>query len=92
MLRRVYEGFDDLLIPVYEKIGRGEGRQPRHRLGWAHVAAAMTEWTEGLAMRYHYEKDGERQTPWQPADDGMDFVIAGADALWYGLTEPLEGV
>lgn len=87
-LRRVYEGFDELLIPVYQLIGAKSGRRPRPGLTWRHIAAAFTAWTEGLTMRFCYEHDGVREAPWQSFEDGQPFFMAGAEALWSGLTEP----
>ena len=87
-LRRVYEGFDELLVPVYQLIGAKSGRRPRPGLTWRHIAAALTAWTEGLTMRFAYEPDGGREAPWQSFEEGQPFFMAGAEALWLGMTEP----
>ena len=87
-LRAVYEGFDELLVPVYQLIGAKSRRRPRPGLTWRHVAAAFTAWTEGLTMRFAYESDGNREAPWQSFEEGEPFFMAGAEALWVGLTEP----
>jgi hypothetical protein len=87
-LRAVYEGFDELLAPVYQLIGARSRRRPRPSLTWRHVAAALTAWTEGLALRFAYEQDYAREAPWQSYEEGEPFFLAGAEALWVGLTEP----
>jgi AcrR family transcriptional regulator len=85
-VRRVYQGFDELLAPLYAEIGRIEGRRPVDGMTWRHVANAFTAWTEGLALRYHYGHDGERETPWQDLQELMPLMVRGADSLWRGLT------
>lgn len=87
-LRAVYEGLDELLVPVYQLIGAKSRRQPRSGLTWRHVAAAFTAWTEGLTMRFAYQTDGSREAPWQSFEEAQPFFMAGAEALWVGLTEP----
>ena len=39
-------------------------------------------------MRFAYEPDGNREALWQSYEEGKPFFMAGAEALWVGLTEP----
>ncbi|GAB96131.1 AcrR family transcriptional regulator [Kineosphaera limosa] len=51
VLGRVYDEFDRVMIPLYEKELASRGRVMRHGLSTIDLAAAFTALTEGLAMR-----------------------------------------